>query len=340
MSLTITDFKIPNSVGVSAKTAKDAMVQGGLDWTVSQHPIMTELGGNLVTLEKYKSVVRDDTNDVLSIMGSTYKPLQNKEKFDWADGLVVAGDALFTSVGYFGNGAVNWLLAELPGSMNIGNEKDMLKKYLLFADSYNGSLSFVTKFTTIRPVCANTFAAAIAQNSKEAGQTQLIKHTPNMLNKIADVRKSLGLVDAYYEQLAEQLKRLAGKKLKADESEAFFQKMMHWSEEGQNVSTRSDNIRGSLVDLYNGDAIGAGLAGDTAWGALNAVTEYVDHHIGIRGTDTSNRTKSAWFGPGEKMKQEAFNMLIDFTNDNLALVPINVKVGKVKENLAEMEVPA
>ena len=43
----------------------------------------------------------------------------------------------------------------------------------------------------------------------------------------------------------------------------------------------------------------------TAYGLLNAVTEYVDHQ---RGGDAT-RLSSAWFGSGEGLKNEAFALL-------------------------------
>nr|WP_254436462.1 DUF932 domain-containing protein [Halomonas meridiana] len=46
-------------------------------------------------------------------------------------------------------------------------------------------------------------------------------------------------------------------------------------------------------------------AKDTAWGLLNAVTEYVDHDKRARSNDT--RMDSAWFGQGAQLKQEALN---------------------------------
>ncbi|WP_410175379.1 DUF932 domain-containing protein, partial [Plesiomonas shigelloides] len=42
---------------------------------------------------------------------------------------------------------------------------------------------------------------------------------------------------------------------------------------------------------------------NTAWGLVNAVTEFVDHHRRARNQD--NRLDSAWFGLGAQMKTRA-----------------------------------
>ena len=42
----------------------------------------------------------------------------------------------------------------------------------------------------------------------------------------------------------------------------------------------------------------------TAWGLVNAVTEYADHSKRARSND--HRLDSAWFGPGAQLKQAAW----------------------------------
>ena len=46
-------------------------------------------------------------------------------------------------------------------------------------------------------------------------------------------------------------------------------------------------------------------AQNTAWGLLNAVTEFVDHEKRARSTD--HRLDSAWFGQGAVLKQKALD---------------------------------
>ncbi len=316
---------------INAQTVEDAMLQGGLAFEVDQTDVYTKYKGHEILIPSHKAVVRDDNSVVLSLMGKNYTPIKNSERAKWANELVSAGSAMFKSVGVIGAGEVSWMLAELPDDLDFGLQDDKLKRYLLFADSYDGSLKFTTKFTTIRPVCMNTFHKAIEQNANVQAQHQAFRHTPNVLEHIDDVRDALKLVDSYYANLGGQLAKLAQQDLTKDQAYGFFQEVLGIVDDGQEVSTRLYNKLGKMTDLYEGDALGAELAGQTAWGALNAVTEYVDHHSTVRGNDESKRLYSSWFGTGEQMKQRGFYLLMSSVEDAHVFAPRKIKVGKSEE---------
>ena len=62
-----------------------------------------------------------------------------------------------------------------------------------------------------------------------------------------------------------------------------------------------------VQELYEGRGRGSQLdsARGTAWGLLNAVTEYVDHERRARSNEY--RMDSAWFGQGAQIKQRALD---------------------------------
>ncbi|WP_313273433.1 DUF932 domain-containing protein, partial [Stenotrophomonas sp.] len=62
--------------------------------------------------------------------------------------------------------------------------------------------------------------------------------------------------------------------------------------------------------LYDGQGRGSGLktSKGTAFGLLNSITEFVDHHR--RAQSTENRLDAAWFGQGALLKQKAWKELL------------------------------
>jgi len=70
------------------------------------------------------------------------------------------------------------------------------------------------------------------------------------------------------------------------------------------------NTRGftKILDLFEGQAKGSELVGQTKWGMLNAVTEYYDHHLPSRTQDA--RLNSTWFGSGNAVKAKAIQLLV------------------------------
>jgi hypothetical protein len=99
---------------------------------------------------------------------------------------------------------------------------------------------------------------------------------------------------------------LATTKMNAKEAEDMtIQLLMKTNEEVTRASAGFNRIMG----LFNGQGLGSNFetSHDTAWGWLNAVTEYVDHHSRTRSEE--NRTASALWGPGEALKAKALALV-------------------------------
>jgi hypothetical protein len=74
-----------------------------------------------------------------------------------------------------------------------------------------------------------------------------------------------------------------------------------------------------LFRLFD-EGIGQDIPGirHSAWAALHAVTEYVDHRRTTRGQSNferaSRRLQSLWFGSGSRLKQQAWDLALTMAN--------------------------
>jgi Domain of unknown function (DUF932) len=102
------------------------------------------------------------------------------------------------------------------------------------------------------------------------------------------------------------MKTLSERKVKSHESLNYFLRV--FTDPSMTAAGLSnERAMKKVLALYEGHGKGAELASSkgTAFGLLNAVTEYVDHERRARSTD--HRLDSAWFGQGANLKQKALH---------------------------------
>ena len=276
------------------KTAREAIKMAGLDYTVMKKLIEFNPG---LKQDTY-ATVRTDTHDILGVVNKSYKLIQNIDAFTFFDDLVAENEAIYETAGVLGKGECVWILAKLPGYINVhGN--DIVNKYLLLTNSHDGNSHVRVKLTPIRVVCNNTLTAAL----QGAGEVQ-ISHTPNSAQDLEQAGAMLGLSNYLYEQLEVMFNSMAARKITDGQLRDYVQALVPDNEETENTA-RTENIRNSVLQLHESGR-GAHLARGTWWGAFNSVAEYTDHMM--LDEDSNTRLNSIWFGRGEQLKLKAFRL--------------------------------
>jgi len=276
------------------KTARDAIEMAGLNYTVVKKPLKLKPG---LKQDAY-ATVRMDTKDVLGFVNESYKLIQNIDAFTFFDELVAENEAIYETAGVLGKGECVWILAKLPGYINVhGN--DIVNKYFLLTNSHDGSSHVRVKLTPIRVVCNNTLTAAL----QGAGEVQ-ISHTPNAVQDLEQATTLLGLSNYLYEQLSAIFNGMAARKITAEQLRDYVRALVPDNEEAENTA-RTEKIRNSVLQLHESGR-GAHLARGTLWGAFNSVAEYTDHMM--LDEDSTMRLNSIWFGHGEQLKLKAFHL--------------------------------
>jgi phage/plasmid-like protein (TIGR03299 family) len=289
-------------------TAKEAIQAAGLNYQVDLVRIATLVGQ---PVDQRRATVRDDTKEVLGIVGNSYIPVQNHQAFGFLDAVVAEGNLRYHTAGALGRGERIWLLAELPNQIRIKQSDETVDKFLLLTNSHDGSSALRVYFTPIRVVCQNTLNLA---ESKSKGQGVSIRHQGNLHAKIKEAQRVLGLAYRFYDDAEAKINFLANHYPTKAQAENYFKLL--YPNPGSGDSTRTNNIRTELMRLFE-----QGIGHDqqairgTTWAAYNAVTEWVDHHRPTRNAipemRANNRLKSAWFGSGAKLKARAWETALE-----------------------------
>jgi phage/plasmid-like protein (TIGR03299 family) len=124
------------------------------------------------------------------------------------------------------------------------------------------------------------------------------------------VKRQLGIAVASWDDFMMEMKAMSERRVNAKTTEAFLQRVLTYP--AANVTARgmavvNDRAAKSVQQLLAGRGKGSNLtsAAGTAWGLVNGVTEFVDHHRRARSDD--HRLDAAWFGQGAALKQKAWD---------------------------------
>ena len=192
-----------------------------------------------------------------------------------------------------------WALAK-TGEEFLLRGADRVKGYLLLATSCDGTLATTAQFTSVRVVCNNTLQLA---TDKEKDGAIKVPHS-TAFDPDA-VKAALGVGASAWNRFAETAQVLAERKVNRLDVTKFVISVLGDRDAPLTAQPNEKALKG-VIELFAGQGKGSQLASanGTAWGLVNAVTEYVDHHRRAKSQDT--RLDSAWFGQGAGIKAKAW----------------------------------
>jgi phage/plasmid-like protein (TIGR03299 family) len=321
--------RLGRSVG-HAMTAREALDAAHLaNWNVRkmplqvpQEPIITEDGVTTpdpLAVPDFYATVRTNPihgrTDVLGVVGSKYEPVQNEASCDLLDALTDESGAHFETAGALRGGRESFITMKLPNTMIFDGRdgsQDQTVFYIAALNSHDGSSAFRLQVTPIRIVCANTQSAAISR----AKASFSIRHTGGAKASIAEARNALKLTWRYIEAFETEAAALYAQPMDTDEMRRFANKLLEVDAAGTEATLRNRREKANgIVKLWTSSPTLAPIGG-TRWAAYNAVTEYLDHVVPVRGARTSGAASEAralrnisTAGSAQSLKAQAFRML-------------------------------
>jgi phage/plasmid-like protein (TIGR03299 family) len=299
----------------------DAFRQLGLDWSTELLTVhadrLTPTGVQTISLPDHRAHVRADTGQVLGLVSSDWKPVDNIPLAEFADA-VLGEDAAASceTAGSLYDSRKVFALLRLPQSI-VAARGDELATYIAVTNGHGGCAAFAAYPTTVRIVCANT----LRLSEKDLSRGARFVHTGDLKGKLATARMVLGFATAELGKLDEQIKAMVGKRPGAAALASFAdtafratfaapakddtEAMAKWDDKRKEVQRKWGEIYAKECDRL------PEIAG-TVWAMFNAVTEWHDHERG-RFDDVNNsdaRVHSNLFGVSHVAKSKTLRLAL------------------------------
>ena len=248
---------------------------------------------------------RSDCGTPLSVVSSDYQVVQPADILHFFGELAAAKQFSIETVGALMGGRRIWALGRVGDNARILD--DEVAPYLLLATSYDGTMATVARFTTIRVVCHNTLQASL----RNADNQRQVTISHQAIFDAKAVRADLGIALDAWEAFQQKAGLMATRKLTDVETDAWlldlFQPFMPYGQTFSPEQVRKSKGYRRITELFAGAQKGGGqdAIDQTLWGLLNATTEYIDHE---KGRMQDNRLNAAWFGPGARFKDHAYQL--------------------------------
>ena len=284
--------------------------QAGMDWMIEESEVRYITGNHTVgaihSFPEQKVLYRSDTKRPLAVVSKRFQVVQPEEVLEFYRDLTEHAGFELETAGVLKEGRKFWALARTGQSATLKG-KDQVNGYLLLATACDGSLATTAQFTSVRVVCNNTLQIALGDNRGAVKVPHRSEFNPEA------VKQQLGITVAPWNRFVSKMKDLVACPVDPDSVDGLLRRMLIYpGQPGQSPVVNEQAMR-SVRALYDGGGRGAQLASSrgTAWGLLNSVTEYVDHHRRARSDD--HRREAAWFGQGAQFKQRAWDELVQLT---------------------------
>ena len=283
---------------------KEMMKEANVDWTVEKRPLYYNGMDKKEVIPGKEALVRSSDGQLLDVVGTNWKPLQNEDAFNFFNDFVNAGDMEMHTAGSLDNGRRVWALAKVKDSFEVF-KNDQVDQYLLFSNPHKYASCIDVRMTPIRVVCNNTLSFALDANAERMVQvTHRNNFNPDM------VKETLGVAKEKLDTYKEAAKFLASKRTKQFDVNEYMDKIFpslgyRTLKKGENRISKSAQYAVDVMDTQPGAEFGKG----TWWQAFNAVTYTIDHAYGL---DQDKRINSAWFGANAKKKTMALQKAIEY----------------------------
>lgn len=281
--------------------------RAGMDWSIEESAVRFSANGQetdcLSDFPGNKVLYRSDTKAPLAVVSKRFQVVQPGEILEFYRDLTRDSGFELETAGVLREGRKFWALAK-TGQSAVLKGRDRVNGYLLLATACDGTLATTAQFTSVRVVCNNTLAVAIKDGEAAIKVPHRSQFDPDL------VKRQLGIAVLGWGGFVERMKSLVDRPVDPDLAEGLMRRVLTYPVPN-GAPAVNERAVSHVRALFEGGGLGARSASSrgTAWGLLNGITEYVDHHRRARSADY--RRDAAWFGEGARLKQRAWEEVLE-----------------------------
>jgi phage/plasmid-like protein (TIGR03299 family) len=244
----------------------------------------------MVAAEGHMAIERDDTGDVLAVPSDSYSLITHGDMGQIIDAVMGAdANVKFETAGSIREGRQVWALVRLDEPFQVPGDSSPSYPFLALLNAHDGSASRSLTYTTVRVICWNTFSAADDQGAR-TGARHVFRHTGDVQARIAEAKAALGNLRAEVAETQQLFTKLAQTPVTPGQVKTFTELFLPSPRDVGEIC--SDRVHQNVLtarqtfDLLHTSSITMEGLQDSAYGLLQASTEYLDHIRGFRTRDT------------------------------------------------------
>jgi len=285
---------------IEGLTVCEAIEKAGFDYKVNEQPLTYMHGEKEMVDVSKKILTNSQKGNVFNVVSNRYNVVQPNEILEFYRDLTDKNGLQLKRAGVLNGGAKVFAIAafdEAPKNKN----GDIVSKNILLSTSCDGTQATKAAVYHERLVCLNGMTATDCK--------QFVKVTHATDFNADKVKMDLNLADNSFKLFDEIMDELIDTKIDDKISVQVIHALIGKKDDKQDESTRTKNIMKDIFNYYkNSPGSDLSTCDNTAWGLLNGFTYYVDH---VQGNNANNRANSAFFGAGNKLKNDAMSILRD-----------------------------
>jgi phage/plasmid-like protein (TIGR03299 family) len=282
-----------NGIQIPADASTETvMATANLNWNVDLGPILA--AGKEV--DGYYAVLRSDTQDALGVVQGRYKPIQNREAFEFAEAIKNNSNDVAGTL--FGGKKVFATLS-MPKANFLGDD---YQPYLFVYNSHDGSSSFKAGITNVRVICTNRITAML----DKAKRVWAIRHSNNAQSRIKEAVASLMLASTYQEAFGKWAEEIAT--IKVNTAKVVKLVFPYPPVVTKRTTESIDGIREAVLHIAEKKDDLQNFRG-TAYGVYQAIADWNSHREPKRKTSTYDQRHDKNFFVGDALLEKTQRVL-------------------------------